>query len=330
MKTIAATIRDADYFLRRRGMLALGYSPAELRAALAERSIFRVRQGWFSVPDAPSDGVSAVRVGGRLTGRSALASYGVKVPHRRRLQVAVMRDARRLRSPGDKRVRLGDADALDVRWVDWSTRPQTSPWRVSPATALLEVLRTEGRDIAVACCDLAINSRVLTAAQVLCVFEEAPRRVRPWAEKVDGRSGAFGETYIRLWLGDEGIPFEPQVHRSRVGWLDGQISRWTFVEIDGAQHADQGWAPGAVGTDDSLRQMERDHHRDAVLATNGERSLRFTYRLLLRDWGLCLAAMRQAIADDERREKLERAHAALQKRRRSAYARAKRRRKTTA
>jgi len=39
-------IRHRGWFLRRRDLLALGYTDAGLRAALGVRRIFRVRQGW--------------------------------------------------------------------------------------------------------------------------------------------------------------------------------------------------------------------------------------------------------------------------------------------
>lgn len=281
-----------------------------------------MRQGWYSVPDAPEEAVRAVRIGGRLTGRSALQSYGIDVLRPRRPQIAVKdTDARVYGAVTGRSRRMPTTDA-DIRWTLTANDTTASPWRVSMAAALLEVIRTESRDVTVACCDLLVNTRAMTLPEVERIFGSAPLRTRAWFGLVDGRAAAFGETFVRLWLGDEGIRFIPQPFRRGVGYLDGRISRWTFVEIDGSQHAQEGWMPDRSITGDELGQMEVDRRRDVVLAIGGERSLRFTYRLLLREWPICLAAMRRAIADDERRELLEASAAALRKRRTNAYRRA--------
>ena len=100
MESLDRHIRRRGLFLRRRDLLAHGYTDDDIRAALELGVIFRVRQGWYSVPDAPPAGVHAVRVGGRLTGISALESYGLRVPRRALVHVAVPINACRLRRAG--------------------------------------------------------------------------------------------------------------------------------------------------------------------------------------------------------------------------------------
>lgn len=298
MKTIATTVIERDFFVRRRDLLASGYTDQQIRAALAHREIFRVRQGWYSVPNAPEPGVRAVRVGGRLTGLDALKSYGVPVPRNSRTQVSVSAGASRLRDPGNRRKRLADLHHMDIQWTEepWM-KHRSSPWRVSVQEALLAVLHSEGRDVAVACCDLVIKKKRMNARDVDALFEHVPARVRAWRTLVDGRSGAHGETYVRLWLGDAGIRFEPQPFMRGVGHLDGQVSSWTYIEIDGAQHDE--------AAEGERSQFEEDHYRDTVVAINGARVLRFTYRQLYRQWALCLGAVQRAMADDARRLVLE-------------------------
>jgi hypothetical protein len=153
METVAEAIRRRDWFLRRRDLLRLGYSDRDIRLALAAHTIFRVRQGWFSVPDAPAPAVQAVRVGGRLTGVAALQSYGLRVSRRDVLDVAVAPNGCRLREPGDRAKRLADVvdDSVRVHWIDRVRSAHSSTWRVSIDDALLVVVCTESRNIAVAC-----------------------------------------------------------------------------------------------------------------------------------------------------------------------------------
>src|SRR5690554_2894244 len=118
MESVSRAIRRHGMFLRRRDLLGLGYLDRHIRYELGQRRIFRVRQGWYSVPDAPESAVLAVRVGGRLTGVSALETYGLRVPRRPQLHVAVPVGACRLRKPLDRYRRLTTRDPVRVHWVD--------------------------------------------------------------------------------------------------------------------------------------------------------------------------------------------------------------------
>ncbi|WP_344754255.1 hypothetical protein [Leifsonella bigeumensis] len=293
MFRIADDIREGGGFLRRRDLLALGYTDGWLRAALRLRMIFRVRHGWYSVPDAPDPAVRAVRVGGRLTGIAALESYGLRVPRRDRVDVAVPRHACRLRRPGERRERLVAGDGIRTHWSDQRVAElgDQSRWRVSVDDALAHILATEGRDIAVACCSAVAHRFRWPARRMDAVFARAPLRARPWRALVERRDEAHGETFARLWCGDAGIPWEPQPYVPGVGRLDGLVAPNVYVEIDGGQH-DPAW------TGDGVSTFEKDHARDAEMARRGEWVLRFSYRMLYTDWAGCLAAITRAIDDD--------------------------------
>ncbi len=290
MIPVERSIRSGGLFLRRRDLLALGYSDRQLRAALAARRVFRVRHGWYSVPSAPEAAVRAVRVGGRLTGVSALESYGLRVPRREQLHVAVPRRACRLRSPSDRRRRLGAPDGVRVHWLDPLAVPASS-WRVSVDEALRVVIAEEPRDVAVACASAALHHRTTTLARLRAVFAASPARTRGWLGLVSAADESHGETFVRLWLRDAGIRCEQQPVVAGVGRLDFRLSPSVYVEVDGAQH-DPAW------TGDSVSSYESDHDRDARLATRHGRALRFTYRQLYQCWPDCLAAIETAVADD--------------------------------
>jgi very-short-patch-repair endonuclease len=285
---IAIAIRSAGFFLRRRDLLARGFNDHAIRAALAAHLIFRVRHGWYSVPDAPEPAIRAVRVGGRLTSVSALESYGLPVPRSAVLHVAVAPTSCRLRSYADRRVRLSGGEPVRVHWHDG--RSSGTVWRVPIDDALVAAIATLPRDVAVACASAVMRRKRWGWSRLDAVFARVPERCRGWRRLVSRLDDSHGETYFRLWTADRGIPCEQQVQVSGVGRLDFRMGPRTWVEVDGAQH-DPDW----VGEHPS--SWEGDHDRDATMAIDGHLVLRFTYRQLYADWPRVLAAVERAIAD---------------------------------
>ena len=290
MESIDSCIRRSGYFLRRRDLLRRGYSDARIRRSLEEHRTFRVRQGWYSVPDAPPAAIQAVRVGGRLTSISALESYGLRVPRRPDLHIAVLATAGRLRGPDDRRRKLESGDRVRVHWID---RPSSggNVWRVSIDDALLAVLLEEPREIAVASCSAVLRHRKLSSARLDAIFRRAPKRVQAWRSQVSALDDSHGETFVRLWFADAGLPCVQQPFIAGVGLLDFKVGPHTYVEIDGGQH-DPGWTGAGEST------YEHDHDRDTTMAIRGDRVLRYTYRQIYGDWPRVLAAIERAIADD--------------------------------
>jgi hypothetical protein len=289
VRSVDQVIRSSGFFLRRRDLLAIGFTDAAIRRALRDRRVFRVRQGWYSVPGAPSTGVLAVRVGGRLTSFSALEDLGLRVPRQPNLHVAVRPTASRLRRSTDRRARLLSGDPITVHWT--SAGAGGTPWRVSVAEALGAILATESRDVAVACCSAALRHRKISPAALSSVFAAAPLRARRWAALPSALDDSHGETFFRLWTMDAGLACEQQVYVSGVGHLDFRLSPNSYAEIDGGQH-DPRW------TGDSPSSWEGDHDRDTTVTIDGGRTQRFTYRQLYGDWPRVLAAIERAIADD--------------------------------
>lgn len=290
MDPIERSIRRGGLFLRRRDLLALGFTDPQIKSALARRRIFRVRHGWYSVPDAPEPAIRAVRVGGRLTSVSALESYGLRVPRREFVHVAVPGTASRLRRPDDRYQRLASADRVRVHWDDRRVGGGTV-WRVSIDDALLAVLVEEPRDIAVACCSAVMHHKKLGPIRLDAIFRRAPARVQCWRGLVSALDESHGETFARLWLMDAGVQLEQQVAVRGVGRLDFKVGPHTYVEIDGGQH-DPNWTGEGVST------WANDHDRDTTMAIEGDTVLRYIYRQLYGDWPRVLASIERTIADD--------------------------------
>ena len=291
MESVAQCIQRSGMFLRRRDLLARGYRDADIRRSLATRRIFRVRQGWYSVPSAPEPAIRAVRVGGRLTGVSALETYGLRVPLRDHVDVAVPENACRLRRPGQRREALRPSDGIRVHWSDSRREQHASRWRVTLDDALLAVLVLESRDVAIACASAVMRYKRWSPARLRAVFARAPQRVHCWFALVSALDDSHGETFVRLRFRDAGIWFEQQPAVEGVGRLDFRVSPHVYIEVDGGQH-DPSWSGEGGST------YEHDHDRDAELAARNGRSLRWTYRQLYSRWPQCVAALEAAVADD--------------------------------
>lgn len=277
---------------RRADLLRSGFDDRAIRRALVARRIFRVRHGWYANVGASDAVVRAVRVGGQVTGVEALRVRGLFLPRPDRVDLALPRNAARLRSPGNMRERLRAADPVRTHWVaDQRNSLLSREWLASEKDALGLILRTAPRELAVAACDGLIRYRGWTAAGLDAVFARAPLRARAWRRLVDGRADSWGETAVRLRLQDAGVACRPQAEVPDVGRFDLRVSAGVFVEVDGAQH-DESWA----GEEPS--SFERDHLKDLALARRGARSIRITYAMYEQRWEECLDAIRTAIALD--------------------------------
>ena len=294
MDALARHVAMSGPFLRRRDILAAGYCDDDIAAAIEAQELFRVRHGWYARTGTPEIAVRAVRVGGRVTGVSALRARGLFLPQPAKTEIVVPANAAGLRRPRNRFERLAEWDDVTPLWED-RPRHELDPasWIVSEEEALACVLRRQSREVAVAACDGMIRYLGWTADRLGRAFETAPARVKPWLSLVDGRADSWGESFVRLWLGDVGIPFEPQPVVPGVGRLDGRVSEHVYIEIDGAQHGED-WAGEGPSS------FESDHRRDTMLAEWGCRVLRWTTTQLVEDWPHCLAAVRRARADDLR------------------------------
>jgi very-short-patch-repair endonuclease len=292
MLSVSRIIRSLGWFARRCDLLERGVTDAHIRVALADRTIFRVRHGWYAVPGAPEAAVYAVRIGGRITGIAALQLHGLAVPRRSHVDIVVPAGASRLRSPTNRARRLSPTDNVTVHWTDPPRRDlDPNRWLATIDEALALVVATEPRDIAVACSSAVMHKSRWADGRLARIFDRAPARTRRWLGLVNGKDESHGESFVRVWLGDAGIPCASQVFVSGVGRVDFQVSPNVYIEVDGAQH-DPDW------TGNSPSSWENDHKRDTTVAITGGTVLRWTYGQLYGDWERCVAAVLKARADD--------------------------------
>src|SRR5690606_37825586 len=77
---------------------AAGFSGYDLTRSVRSGEIIRIRRGWYGVSETTPAQYAAVRVGGKLGGLSAAASYGLWSGLDRRIHVLLPRNAARLRT----------------------------------------------------------------------------------------------------------------------------------------------------------------------------------------------------------------------------------------
>ena len=286
MQSLHEFVRSLGGLAQTRELLAVGVTSHQLTEVVRRGGLFRARQGWYALPDAREDFVRAVRVGGRLAGASAAASYGLATPHEYPLHVQVPRRASRLRSQHDRFVRLsgsvGEATVIH-RGVVQPPTPETR-FRVSLRDCLVQVIIGEIEDDAVACLDSALRKNLVDAIDLELLRQCLPRRLRYIADVADGRSDSYPESVARRRLARAGILAVPQVPVLGERWIDLLIGDRLAIEVDGAGKYGIDKTPGEVA-----RRVHADRQRDAFLEALGYHVIRLSYRMVVFDWPATLS-----------------------------------------
>lgn len=258
-----------------------GLGRGAIRTALEAGDIFRVRQGWYAVPGAPTDAIRAVRVGGLLTCTSGLRAIGCWDLGDRDLHVAVPPTSGRLRRPDDKWARLAEHD--DAVRVHWRAHDGDNRF-VLP---VLECFRD-----ALAC--VSDENLIVLADSYLHLNKEARRSWTTHVANLGERASVLlmadgicesGTETTFFWRMRTLAP-RRQVVIAGIGRVDFIIGERLVVEIDGAEH--------------HVGRFEADRRRDALLSQRGYRVLRFSYWQVIDRWHEVEAAVWAAVARGDR------------------------------
>ena len=286
---------DSIYLdVRRRGgvastweLLRDGHTSHQLTAAVHRGEIVRARQGHYACPELDEAELQAVRVGGRLTGLAGARRHGIWTPIRASLELTVAPDARALRSPTNKSVRLKELRRHGVR-VHWTDRAATGTRSlVGPLGCVLDVARTQPANIAFAVVESAIALGRVSRSSWARAARSLPHQTRLKLRRVDRLSGSGSESLAKFEFIAAGIHFSQQVQVTSGIRVDFVLGDRLVVEIDGAEfHATR------VG-------FEQDHRRDAVLRALGYRVLRFSYWQVSERWADVMAAVTAALVSGD-------------------------------
>lgn len=224
-----------------------------------------------------------MRVGGRLTGVSAIDALGGWVLGRHPLHVAVPTNAARLRSQWRRDIRWADArpDGVVVHWVRASVDRGDSTGVVPLLEALELVCRAEPLEQAVAAIDWALSSDRIDRIDLAVLAE----RLGPLSAVValaDERCESLPESLARTRLRAAGLQVTSQVRwRGGLERIDLVVEGVVALEVDGEEfHRDT---------------FEKDRWRDLELTDAGYHALRPSARQVFGQWPAVQAAVERAL-----------------------------------
>lgn len=259
---------------------AQGSSDRDIRLAVADRAIVRVRKGHYVSGQAPDALIRAARVGGRLGCVSLLAEHGVFVFEHADVHVHMERGDSRMRAPVGRRPLKVRAHRRGVvlHWRRLLDPPGSGAVEIVDAVA--HAVRCQEPRYAIGTLDSALNKGYLDMDDLDRVFATLPARFRVLRRFVDARAQAGTESLVRLMLLRMGCAVELQVGFAGVGFVDLLVDGWLVVECDSKQyHGD--W-----------EQQRKDYQRDRALAALGYCVLRLTAEDILYRPDDVLAALR--------------------------------------
>lgn len=268
----------------RADLLARGYSPRAITAAVRARTLVRIRRDRYARPDVDAPTMVATRVGGRLACVSALRDAGVFAVEPLAAHIHLPHNHSRARSPRTRRVRLTEdnRDGIVLHWRPLSGTPESH--RVGFIDALRQVLLCQPPELAIASIDNALFLKLLRPAQLDAVFFGMPLAQRSLRSRLNGRSESGQESVLRCAFEDAGLAFEIQVKIDGVGRVDFVVEGILIVEAD-SRLAHATWS-----------QQVKDRDRDLELARRGIPTLRPHYAVIMTDPQSIVEAVRALLS----------------------------------
>jgi very-short-patch-repair endonuclease len=269
--------------LDRRRLHELGATDHDLRRALRAGSLNRPRRGWYSTWPESDPRFRAMRVGGRLTGISAVAALGGWVLGRHPLHVAVATNAARLRTQWRRDLPRADAPPDDavVHWVAPAHDRRTSTG-IAPLLEVLErVCRDESVEQAVAALDWA---RRMGRLDQMGLAQLADRLgdLRWLVDASTDTADSLPESLARTRLRASGLHVQTQVgFRDTLERIDLVVESTVAIEVDGDEH--------------HRDRFEPDRARDLDITTVGLHVLRPSARQVYTRWHRVEAAVVRAL-----------------------------------
>lgn len=246
-------------------MARAGVTKSELRSALRQGAVRRIRPGWYATDWAHPQVTEAVAAGGVLTCLSALRLTGVWVP------------------PTEKRLHVrARPSAHRGRAHDFCThhgRPLPESGAVDDlATALRHALRCLDLEGIVVVLDSILHLGLMSSHELEQILRDCPDRIRAQLDRCD-RAESGTETMVRLRLRKRGVQVTPQAYIPNVGRVDFLVGKRLILEVDGQEyHADP-------------TQFELDRERDQEAIALGYIVIRMTYKQVVYRWAKPEAAV---------------------------------------
>ncbi|CAN5273272.1 hypothetical protein BH09ACT3_BH09ACT3_14750 [soil metagenome] len=288
MRDIAGMLNSAGGMLQKRQLVARGACDADLTRAVKSAAVIRVRQGWYTTLPDDDLRVRAIRVGGRLTGISAVDQAGGWVLGRHPLHVSVQDNAARLRSPQDRRVRFDPArdESVVLHWDPHDLVRRGTATSVSLPDALHRVVLDESLETAIAALDWALHGSRIGRLEFEALVLRLPAAFRNLGSWVDARCESLPESLSRTRLRLRGHSVVSQVRLGELERIDLVVDGCVGLEIDGEEfHRDR---------------FESDRSKDLAITLVGLHAVRPSARMVFHDWETVLRAIEAAISSHDR------------------------------
>jgi len=271
--TILDTVTLLGSLASRRQLAALGFGRSTVDSALARGELSPVRPGWVATSDANQLAIVAVLRGARLTGSTALRSFGIWNGEDARVHLQVPpKSHRRLQQPATPLAGFTAPkfmpQGIVIHWTASAPTGAEHPaWRVSITDALLTFARFESEEHVLAAIESAVHEKRMSRTAMAALLTRMPRRIRRRSKRLSYRSESGLETIGLIRCGAFGLPMEQQVE---IGpdRVDLVIDGWLIIEWDG----------------DAYHDPVTDRRRTNRLIRAGYRVLRFGSHDLLHAW----------------------------------------------
>lgn len=282
MTDIAAIVHSLGGMAQKRQLVRRGARDIDLTRAVRDGDVIRARQGWYTTLPASDVRVRAVRVGGRLTGISAVSALGGWVLGAHHLHVSVPDNAARLRTQQSRFRRL-DATApagVVVHWDSLDVARKGTRMAVGLLDALHRVLLDESRERAIAAIDWALHSGSIQLFDVEVLLLSTGGRYR--IDDFDPGCQSLPESLARTRFRAAGHSVRSQVPISTGESIDLVVDEIVAVEVDGHKYHNSSFV--------------RDRVKDLNETIEGYVALRPPATTVFYDWELVAAAVEAAIA----------------------------------
>jgi very-short-patch-repair endonuclease len=269
---------------QKRQLVRRGIRDLQLTVAVRSGAVIRARNGWYSTFEEGDPRLRAVRVGGRLTGLSAIQAMGGWCFPSPQLHVSVYRNAARLRTQLDRFLHppAGKIPGVRLHWEHRTVRANGSATMVSLADALYRVCCDESLETAVAAIDWAMNAGLLDRfdlTKLILALPEDRRGIESW---VDDQCGSFPESLSRTRFRLAGHRVVSQVPVADIQAIDLVVDGIVAYEVDGKEF--------------HLNRFDYDRRKDLAMTMEGLHAVRATARMVFSEWDLLLRGVRAAIA----------------------------------
>ena len=272
MDTIREIVESLGGFARKRELVARGAKDHHLTDAVRRGQVLRARNGWYSTRPETDAAFRAIRVGGRLTGASALHEAGAWMRSAPPLHVSVPSNAARMRSPRSRRAPLTRErkHGVTMHWDAPELGSRGTRTSVSIPDALVAYVPNTSWEEAIAALDWATATQLIDLTTFREVIARLPKRLRGIADWVDPYCQSYPESLVRTRLRLCGYRLRSQVPVGELESIDLVVEEEIALEVDGKEH--------------HLFRFVKDRRKDLHITLADKHALRLSVDMIYELW----------------------------------------------